>query len=281
MPKHLAEAGHNLPIKKSICFQVVILCKKTGEIWLCVNYQKFNSTVVRDAFPLPRIDEALQAVHNYQWFLSFDMAHSYLQMPVVEAYIHKWVFLAGSLGLYKFTRIPFHLLNLGYSFCHLIEMCLGDQQFVTLLPVPWWYMHPHCQWWWGVRLHMSSVSKISNLIEKKYSFFQHSVVFLGYDLSADGISANPEKVEKVQNWPVPSSPKELNSFLGLASYYRYSIPNFAVITKCLHELVGPTHIKGDKKSTKTSEFQWTDKTRRHLIILKLTWPGHHFWLLWL
>ena len=53
----------------------------------------------------------------------------------------------------------------------------------------------------------------------KCHFFQCSMVFLGYVLSADGISANSEKVEKVQNWPVPSNQKEFHSFLGLASYY--------------------------------------------------------------
>ena len=58
-----------------------------------------------------------------------------------------------------------------------------------------------------------------------------------------GTSANTEKLEKVKNWSFQSSSKELYSFLGLASYYRHFIQDFAVITKCLHELVGPTHIK--------------------------------------
>ena len=44
--------------------QVVIVQKKSGEIHLCVDYQKLNSIMVRDAFPLPRIDEALQNVHS-------------------------------------------------------------------------------------------------------------------------------------------------------------------------------------------------------------------------
>ena len=86
-----------------------------------------------DAFPLPRIDEALQAVHNCQWFTSFDLVQGYLQMPVEEEDIPKTAFRAGSSGLYKFTHMPFGLSNSKSSFCHLMEMCLGDQQFVTLL----------------------------------------------------------------------------------------------------------------------------------------------------
>ena len=72
------------------------------------------------------------------------------------------------------------------------------------------------------------------------------MIFLGHVLSADGISANPEKVDKVKDWPVPSNAKELHLFLGLASYYCQFIPNFAHLAKCLHQLVGPTNVKKTK-----------------------------------
>ena len=174
--------------------------------------------MVRDAFPLPRIDEALQAVHNCQWFISFDLAQGYLQMPVEEADIPKTAFRAGSSGLYEFTHMPFGLSNSRSSFCHLMEMCLGDQQFVTLLL----YLDDIC-------IFATTIDEILDHIEfmfkqledfnlkikpKKCHFFQHSIIFLGHVLSAEGISAN---LEKVKNWPVPTNPKELQSFLGLAS----------------------------------------------------------------
>ena len=73
-------------------------------------------------------------------------------------------------------------------------------------------------------------------------FFQCNMVFLGYVLSADAISNNPENGEQVQNWPVPFNQKVLHSFLGLASYYRYFIPKFAAISEYLRELVGPACI---------------------------------------
>ena len=72
--------------------QVAIVCKKTSEIQLCVDYCKLNSIMVRDAFPLLHIDEALQAVHNCQWFSSIDLAQGYLQMLVDEVDIHKTAF---------------------------------------------------------------------------------------------------------------------------------------------------------------------------------------------
>ena len=85
---------------------------------------------------------------------------------------------------------------------------------------------------------------------KKCNFFQAGVVFLGHVLSSDDISANPEKVDKVKNWPVPKSTKELHSFLGLASYYMCFIPNCAHLAQCLHNLVSLVSTKR-KNSKKT------------------------------
>ena len=118
------------PSKSPYASQLVIVRKKTGEIWPSVDYCKLNSIVVRDAFPLPQINEALQVVNNCQWFTSFDLVQGYLQMPVAESDIHKMAFRAGSSGLYEFTHMPFRLSNSGLSFCHVMAMCLGDQQFV-------------------------------------------------------------------------------------------------------------------------------------------------------
>ena len=114
---------------------------------------------------------------------------------------------------------------------------------------------------------------------KKHYFFQHSVIFLGHILSAEGISANLEKVEKVKKWPMPTNPKELQSFLGLASYYCHFLPKFAAIAKCLHQLVGPAnHQKSDKNKANNEPvadshsnrqaFQWTGKHHEAFDLLK-------------
>ena len=73
----------------------------------------------------------LQAVKAAVWFTSFDLTQGYLQLAMDEADIHKTAFCMGSSGLYEFTHMPFGLSNAGASFCHLMEMCLGDQQYLT------------------------------------------------------------------------------------------------------------------------------------------------------
>ena len=121
------------PSKSPYASRVVIVHKKTGEIRLCVDFRKLNAISIHDSFPLPRVEEAFQAVQAAVWFSSFDLAQGYLQMAMEEEDIEKTAFRAGSSGLYKFTRMPFGLTNVGASFCRLMEMCIGDQQYVTLL----------------------------------------------------------------------------------------------------------------------------------------------------
>ena len=73
------------PSKSPYASQVVIVRKKSGEIWLCVDFRKLNAISIRDSFPLPRIEEALQAVQAAVWFTSFNLAQGYLQMAMEEA----------------------------------------------------------------------------------------------------------------------------------------------------------------------------------------------------
>ena len=60
----------------------------------------------------------------------------------------------------------------------------------------------------------------SRLKPKKCNFFHPEVKYLGHVISQDGVSPDPEKVEKVRNYPVPNTPTEVRQFMGLASYYR-------------------------------------------------------------
>ena len=99
-----------------------------------MDYRKLNLITIWDAFPLPYIDEALQAVHNCNVFTSFDLVQGYLQLAMAEDDIKKTTFRSSSSGLYEFIHMPFGLSNAWSSFCWLMEQCMGDQQFVTLLP---------------------------------------------------------------------------------------------------------------------------------------------------
>ena len=248
---------------------MVIVRKKTSEICLCVNFRRLNAISIHDLFPLPHVEEALQAVKAAVWFSSFNLTQGYLQMAMEEEDILKTAFRAGSSGLYEFTHMPFGLTNVGTSFYRLMEMCIGDQQYIILL----FYLDDICifaetadQMLDRIELIFSHLKEFNLKIKpKKLHFFQTSVTFLGHILSAN--------VAKIKEWPTPKTPKEVHSFIGLASYYCRFIPNFAKWAGPLNALIVPASFKkkickGEMKKSDLPEFHSTPACQEEFNQLK-------------
>lgn len=64
---------------------------------------------------------------------------------------------------------------------------------------------------------------------KKCILFQKEVKFLGHVVNEDGVSTDPDKTQVIREWVVPKNVTEVRSFLGLCSYYRKFIRNFASV----------------------------------------------------
>ena len=75
-------------------------------------------------------------------------------------------------------------------------------------------------------------------VQKKCSMLQKEVQFLGHVINGDVIKTSPKKTEAVANWPVSTKVTEVRAFLGLCSYYRRFLKNFAITAKPLHALTG-------------------------------------------
>ena len=70
----------------------------------------------------------------------------------------------------------------------------------------------------------------------KCALFRAEVQFLGHLVSREGIQADPSNVERVSKWPTPTTTRDVQQFLGFASYYRRFVQDFATIAKPLHHL---------------------------------------------
>jgi hypothetical protein len=91
----------------------------------------------------------------------------------------------------------------------------------------------------------------------KCVFAQPQVQYLGYVLSEQGISASPEKMKAVKQYPTPKSVRDVRAFLGLASFYRRLVPDFAQIAKPLTVL-----------TRKDQEFTWGPKQQEAFKLMK-------------
>lgn len=98
------------PIFKS-CYVVMVVQKKGGDIRLCVDYPQLNTKTRKDAYPLPRIEESLDALSGARWFSTLDLASGYKQVPMAERDKEKTAFCT-PFGLFEINRMPFVLERL-------------------------------------------------------------------------------------------------------------------------------------------------------------------------
>lgn len=93
--------------------------------------------------------------------------------------------------------------------------------------------------------------------QSKCSFGQQKIAYLGHVISAEGVATDPSKVRTIEQWPTPSSAKEVSSFLGLAGYYRKFVKHFGIIARSLFNLL-----------KKNQPFLWTSETNTAFKLLQ-------------
>ncbi len=161
-------------------------------------------------------------------------------------------------GLFEFTKMPFGLCNAPATFQRLI---LAGLQWTSCLV----YLDDVIIVAKTFEEHLHNLRTVFDRLREaglklkptKCSLCRQEVNFLGHIVSADGVATDPAKTEKVETWPIPTSRREVQQFVGLANYYRRFIKNFAEIANPLHKL-----------TEKTMQFKWTPQCQEAFDQLK-------------
>nr|KAG5707511.1 hypothetical protein BaRGS_012015 [Batillaria attramentaria] len=254
----LLQSGAIVPSHSPYAAPVVLVRKKDGSLRLCVDYRRLNMKTVRDAYPLPRIQESFDALVGAQYFSTLDLASGYHQIAMSPEDQPKTAFTT-PFGLFEYTRMPFGLTSAPATFQRLMQATMSDFLFQFLLV----YLDDLLIYSRTFDEHLLHLERLLQRIAEtglklkleKCQFLRRQVTYLGHTISAKGVRCEEEKVAAVRNWKVPTTTTEVRQFLGFASYYRRFISKFAKLAGPLHDLVTAAS-QGTKRKTVPVTSMW-------------------------
>ena len=237
----MLDAGVIEPSRSEWASPPVLVRKKDGSWRYCIDYRSVNNVTVKDAYPLPLIEECINSLAGKKWFCTLDMNSGYWQIPVAEEDKEKTAFLT-RYGLYQFTRMPFGLSNSPATFQRAMHIVLNGLIWERVIV----YLD-------DINVMGATVEETLDHLEvvlqrfqefglklkpRKCALFLSEAKFLGRLATREAVHVTDEHIKSVREWPVPKSKKELQQFLGFLNYHRGFIQGLAGMSAPLYELTG-------------------------------------------
>ena len=209
---------------------IIMVKKPDGSTRVCTDYRKLNSFTVFDPEPMPTAEEIFSKLAGDRFFSKFDLSKGYWQVTVREEDRDLTTFICHR-GLFRFRIMPFSLVNAPATFSRLMRRVLCDSQGLdnylddVLAHTTDWTQHLTALRYFFERIRRAKLT----LRPSKCEIGETTVSFLGHILSEGVMSLRQETVSKILDAPPPRTLKQLRAFLGLASFYRMYVPDFAVV----------------------------------------------------
>jgi hypothetical protein len=234
------EAGLIRPSYSEFGSPIIFVRKADGSLRLCIDYRGLNGVTRKDAYPLPRVDDTLDEHKGANFYTHLDLASGSWQVRVRDKDIHKTAFQTLD-GVMEWVAMPFELCNALATFQRMMNDILRDflHKFVTV------YLDGVCIYSRTMEKHLEHLRLVLQLFTeeglklclKKCFFGLQEMEYLGYTVSASKISVSAKKVEAVADWPVPTTQKEVRSFVQFCDFYARIIHHFNDLTAPLTDLL--------------------------------------------
>ena len=200
------------------CAGMVVVPKRDGTVRICVDFKVLNESVLREVYPIPKVDDTLAQLAGATIFSKIDANSGFWQIPLAEVSRPLTTFIT-PYGRYLFNKLPFGISCAPELFqlrmAKILEGLEGVVCQMDDILVFGATQEQHDQ-----RL-MATLDRIKtagvSLNKAKCKFSVNSVKFLGHVINKDGIKADPDKTTAILNMKPPQNISELRRFMGLAN----------------------------------------------------------------
>ena len=233
----LLEYDMKEPSKSPWACGVVMAKKKGGQLRFCCDFRYLNAVTIKDAYPIPRIDESLSKLGDAKFFTTLDLGSAFWQVPLRKKDREKTGF-ACELGLYQWKRMPLGLCNATATFQRLMAQALTSvtKKYGNLVMC---YVDDVVIATPTLEDHIDRLDEVFGCMKRagfkckpsKCEILRDSIKYLGRMVDRHGVRPDPEAVEAVLTWKAPRTDTQLLSFLGFANYYREFIKDMR--TRCI------------------------------------------------
>ncbi|KAL4127078.1 hypothetical protein QTP88_011276 [Uroleucon formosanum] len=228
---------------------------------LVVDFRKLNNITVGDKMPLPQIQDVLDRLGRSKYFSVLDLAQGFHQISLDKESRVKTAF-SSDIGHWQYTKLPMGLKNSPPTFQRLMNNVLCNLIGLKCLV----YLDDIIVFSTDLSEHDIRIREVFSRLRThnlklqpiKCEFLRKEVIYLGHKLTEKGVQPDERKIKSVKTFPIPTTVKEIKSFLGLTGYYRNFVPDYGKIAKPITNLL-----------RKGIEFIWTSECQEAFEKLKI------------
>ena len=226
------------PSKSEWAAPLVLVRKKDGVLRVCVDYRDFNNATVKDGYPMPNIDDLIYRLNELEIATIFDLVEGYNQVEMKEEHKPLCAF-ATDWGLFEPNVMTFGLTNAPVTFQRMMNETLGDEIDKCCLV----YLDDVLIYSRSQEEHFPDVYAVCFRLEaaglclkwEKCKIERNEVEYLGHVIAKGRMKPSPSKIQKILDFKVPTSVKQLRRFLVLRGYFRKFIKSYSSIARPLYE----------------------------------------------